>query len=78
MQLGQKASSAGNYIGVQAQGQRVFVDTSNKIVSITQGGNFLSVYRVANWQEFVQSMSAKCLQLAPGVTLDALQKAMGY
>ena len=78
VQVGQQTSRASNYIGAQAQGQRVFVDTSNKVVSIVQGDRFLSLYRIKDWMEFVLSMEDKGLQLAPGVTLEALQKAMGY
>ncbi|MCX7683010.1 MAG: hypothetical protein N2508_13770 [Anaerolineae bacterium] len=78
VQVGQQTSRAGNYIGVQAQGQQVFVDTSNRVVAIVQGDRFLSLYRIKEWKEFVLSMQDKGLQLAPGVTFEALQKAMGF
>jgi RHS repeat-associated protein len=77
VQVGQQTSRASNYIGVQAQGQRVFIDTSNKIVSIMQGDRFLSLYRITRWEQFVASMKDKGLQFAPGVDWETLRMAIG-
>ena len=77
VQVGQQTSRASNYIGVQAQGQRVFVDTSNKVVSIVQGDRFLSLYRITRWEQFVRTMESKGIQLAPGIDLEVLREAMG-
>jgi RHS repeat-associated protein len=77
VQVGQQTSRASNYIGVQAQGQRVFIDTSNKIVSIMQGDRFLSLYRITRWEQFLASMKGKGLQFAPGVDWETLRMAMG-
>lgn len=77
VQVGQQTSRASNYIGVQAQGQQVFVDTSNKVVSIVQGDQFLSLYRISEWRQFVESMKDKGLQFAPGVDWETLRLAMG-
>jgi len=77
VQLGQQASSAGNYIGAQAQGQRVFVDTSNKVVSILQGDRLLSLFRLSSRELFIRTMRAQGLELAPGVDLDAILHAAG-
>jgi RHS repeat-associated protein len=59
MQWGQKASNAGNFIGVQAEGQQVFVDTSTKVTAILQGDKFVSLYRITMWQQFELSMLDK-------------------
>jgi hypothetical protein len=75
--VGQQTSRASNYVGVQAQGQKVFIDTSNKVVSIMQGDRFLSLYRITRWEQFLASMKGKGLQFAPGDDWETLRMAMG-
>jgi hypothetical protein len=78
VRIGQQTASVDNYVGVQAQGQRVFVDASKRIVSIVQGDRLQTLYRITEWIEFSHSIESRGLQFAPGINLEILRQAMGF